>query len=127
MFCDEMVLRQILEKVDKLMATVPPGLAALQTSVTTVQNLLTTQNTDITNLTQAITVAIASLSSSEDPQVQAAVQTLNAAVAGLQTNEATIEAQTTALSGAEAPTGQVAAALKPTGTTNIGNTGQKTV
>lgn len=85
------------------MSTTLPGLAGLQTSASNIQTLLTTQNADIVALTSAVQAAVTALGSSEDPQVLAQVQLLNSALAGLQTNETAVEAQTAALSGAEAP------------------------
>lgn len=95
------ILLHILKNTETLMGTVLPGLAALQAEVATVQALLVASNTDITNLTAAITAAIAALGSSEDPAVQTAVATLTTAVQGLQTNQSTIESGTASLTGAE--------------------------
>jgi hypothetical protein len=100
---EQRVLLKILNNTETLMSTVLPGLAALQAEVATVQALLVASNTDITNLTAAVTTAIAGLGASEDPAVQTAVAQLTTAVQGLQTNQAAIETATSSLAAAEAP------------------------
>jgi hypothetical protein len=98
---EQRVLLKILTNTEILMGTVLPGLAALQAEVATVQALLVASNTDVTNLTAAVTAAIAGLGASEDPAVQAAVAALTTAVQGLQTNQTTIESATASLTAAE--------------------------
>ena len=98
---EQRVLLKILTNTEILMGTVLPGLAALQAEVAIVQALLVASNTDVTNLTAAVTAAIAGLGASEDPAVQAAVAALTTAVQGLQTNQTTIESATASLTAAE--------------------------
>ena len=98
---EQRVLLKILTNTEILMGTVLPGLAALQAEVAIVQALLVASNTDVTNLTAAVTAAIAGLGASEDPAVQAAVAALTTAVQGLQTNQTAIESATASLTAAE--------------------------
>ena len=88
------------------MSTVPPGLAALQNFVAAFQAFATQQSTDLASLTSNITAAIAALQASgaaEDPQVQAAVDSLTTALQTAQANETALETLNTNLGAAENP------------------------
>jgi hypothetical protein len=90
----------------KIEMSTTPGLTALQAFVTAFQAFVTQQTTDLANLTTAINNAIAALgnsSASEDPQVAAAVGTLESALASVTTNEEALEALNTSLETAENP------------------------
>ena len=88
------------------MSTVPPGLAALQNFVASFQAFATQQSTDLASLTSNITAAIAALQASgaaEDPQVQAAVDSLTTALQTAQANETALETLNTNLGGVVPP------------------------
>lgn len=97
-------IRKALSTIKELlMATVPPGLAALQALVPSLQAFSTQMSTDLTSLSTNISSAITALQNSEDPQVQAAVASLQTALGTAQANEARLETLNTSL-GAALPT-----------------------
>lgn len=107
---------RILEILERLMATVPPGLAALnQFTQTTFPAFVTQQTNDLAALTTAINNAIAALqnsSASEDAGVQAAVSALTAAQATIEANETNLENLSTSLASATSPSTAAPAARK---------------
>jgi hypothetical protein len=91
---------------DKIMSSIAPGLTALQALVPTLQSFATQMSTDLASLNTNVTAAITALgasSASEDPQVLAAVQSLQSALATVQANETTLETLNTNLGAAVAP------------------------
>jgi hypothetical protein len=96
----------ILYVGEKLMSSATPGLTALQALVPTLQSFATQMSTDLASLNTNVTAAITALGSSaaaEDPQVLAAVQSLQAALTTVQANESTLETLNTNLGAAVAP------------------------
>jgi hypothetical protein len=91
---------------EKIMSSATPGLTALQALVPTLQSFATQMSTDLASLNTNVTAAITALGSSaaaEDPQVLAAVQSLQSALATVQANESTLETLNTNLGAAVAP------------------------
>lgn len=95
-------LEEILEKTEKLMT----GLADLQTFAnTTFPAFVTQQTSDLAAIQASINTAIGLLgTSSEDPAVEAAVQSLNTALATATSNQTALESLTTQLNTAEGAT-----------------------
>ncbi len=95
-------LEEILEKTEKLMT----GLADLQTFAnTTFPAFVTQQTSDLAAIQASINTAIGLLgTSSEDPAVEAAVQSLNTALATATSNQTALEGLTTQLNTAEGAT-----------------------
>jgi len=83
-----------------------PGLTALQNFVTSFQAFATQQAADLAALTTTINDAIAALqgsAASEDPAVQTAVTSLQAALSTVEANETNLETLNTNLAAAAPP------------------------
>jgi hypothetical protein len=93
--------------LEELMATVPAGLAALQTfTSTTFPAYVTQQQNDYAALSTAIQDAIAALQNSgasEDTAVQTAVASLTSAMATVESNETNLENLSASLAAAAPP------------------------
>lgn len=91
---------------EKLMATGNTGLQNLQALQAQFDAFSQQEDADVQALTTAVTQAIALLGASEDPQVQLAVTAMQATLAKVQAQDATIQANTAGLAAAENPPGQ---------------------
>lgn len=97
------LLLQIKRNTETIMSSTPPGLTALEAAVAALQAEVEQNSTDIAALVTAVNAAIAIMENSEDTAVQAQAGLLQTAVSALTTNEASLQAETAALTGAETP------------------------
>lgn len=82
---------EILTKLEKIMATVPAGLAALQQADTDLKNAVVANTTSTGAAVTSIQASLAVLAANEDPAVQAAAADIEAQVAAIAGNTSAIQ------------------------------------
>jgi hypothetical protein len=96
-------LDQLQQGVDKLMSTIPSGLAALAQAVTDLTTAVANETNDVNAATTAIATAVAELANSEDPQVQTLAQNIEAQVALINTANGNLATAAASIPPAPAP------------------------